>query len=123
MCSRRGVGTPVAPSFKWCLFEGDLAMKKIIPLTLLVVVFGGLVAADAQPFPERVPYIAGRWFMKGDEFQPCEIRQRGSRALFINEHGDAARGTVGRDHVFLPDWSDGRGSDGLFGRIRGDRIV
>jgi hypothetical protein len=71
----------------------------------------------------RVPDIGGQWFMWGDEDKPCFIRQRaGSRhALFINEHGSRAWGTIRGNRVFIPDWGDnGMGQRGI---IRGDRIT
>jgi hypothetical protein len=63
--------------------------------------------------------------MNGNEDAPTQIVQprRDGRALFINENGSRAWGTVRGDRVWIPDWTDGRGSDGLEGRIRGDRIV
>jgi hypothetical protein len=61
--------------------------------------------------------------MNDDPRMPCEIRQDGNQALFINEFGSRARGTVRGPYVLIPDWSDGRGSDGLIGRVRGNRIV
>jgi hypothetical protein len=75
---------------------------------------------------DRVPDISGTWYNVGNPDQVCEIRQRGPdgrRALFINENGDRASGTVRGDHVYIPDWTDGFGNRGLRGRIRGDRIV
>jgi hypothetical protein len=70
----------------------------------------------------RVSNLAGTWYMNGDEDSPCAIRQaRGSnRALFTNEHGDRAWGTVRGDRVWIPDWNNGEGQSG---RVRGNRIV
>jgi hypothetical protein len=47
-------------------------------------------------------------------------RRLDGRALFINENGSQAWGTVQGDRVFIPDWNDGRGQRGW---VRGDRIV
>jgi hypothetical protein len=78
-----------------------------------------------QPFPPVVEpsYVQGLWFMNGDPNKPCEIRQRDNRALFINEHGSRAWGTIRGQYVLIPDWSDGHGSDGVIGRVRGNRII
>ncbi len=73
---------------------------------------------------DRVPDLDGTWYMNGDPNKPCEIIQQGSgrRAEFINEHDSSAWGTIRGDRVWIPDWSDGY-SQGLEGRIRGNRIV
>jgi hypothetical protein len=73
----------------------------------------------------RLGDLNGTWYMSGNEDQPCRIIQsrRSSRVLFINEQGSRARGTVQGDRVFIPDWTDGNGSTGLWGTIRGQRIV
>ena len=98
-------------------------MKKAIPIVLLIVMFAMVKAADAQPPPMRVPYVGGVWYMDSDPYKPAEIRQHGPRALFINEHGSPAWGTVQGNTVFIPEWTDGMGNEGLVGRIRGDRII
>lgn len=92
---------------------------------MVLVCMGGVVhlSAQAQRGVQNTPFIHGRWFMNGDPTKPCEIRQDGNRALFINEFGSRARGTVRGSYVLIPDWSDGQGSDGLIGRVRGNRIV
>lgn len=71
-----------------------------------------------------VPNISGVWYMHGDPDLRCEIVQKrlDGRALFINEHGSSAWGTVQGHLVSIPDWTDGR-TEGLVGRIRGDRII
>ena len=63
--------------------------------------------------------------MNGDPNQPCQIFQRapGDRALFINENGSRAWGNLSAGRVYIPDWSDGRGSFGLIGTLAGDRII
>jgi hypothetical protein len=104
-------------------------MKIALPLALSSVWLLMFTAPAApQPFYDgglrRVPIINGIWFMHGNEDLPCRIIQRpDGRALFINEHGERAWGEIHRDRVFIPDWNDGEGSDGLEGRIRGDLIV
>ena len=94
-------------------------------ILMTLVCMGGVVhvRAEAQPPVQNTPFIHGRWFMNGDPNKPCEIRQDRNRALFINENGSRARGTVRGSYVLIPDWSDGQGSDGLIGRVRGNRIV
>jgi hypothetical protein len=68
--------------------------------------------------------VDGAWYMSGDHNQPCEIQLRpDGSALFINEHGSQASGSVRGNRVFIPEWSDGNGSQGLWGTIRGNRIV
>jgi hypothetical protein len=76
-------------------------------------------------FRNRIPNLNGIWYMHDDENLPCRIIQRrpDGRAEFINEHGQAAWGEISRDRVFIPDWNDGEGSDGLEGRIRGNMII
>jgi hypothetical protein len=115
---------------------GDTAMKKIMALTLMLLVstVPGRVAGQEERIREiprddrgpldRIPDLNGTWYMNGDEDSPCEIIQPrpDGRAVFINENGSRARGFVRRDHVWIPKWTDGR-RRGLRGRIRGDRIV
>jgi hypothetical protein len=74
--------------------------------------------------PDRVPDISGLWYNRanGGEAQIIQRRLDG-RALFINEKGDRAWGTVEGDRVWIPDWQDGYGRYGLRGQIRGNRIV
>jgi len=61
--------------------------------------------------------------MGGDNNKPCSIPQgRGSdRALFVNEHGSQARGSIQGQRLFIPSW--GENGAGQEGTIRGDRIV
>src|SRR5947209_20569285 len=103
-------------------------MKRMIPILVAVVVLAGLAAAEAQPFPGGrggVPNIAGEWYMNGNPNAPCQIMQwrPDGRAMFVNENGSRAWGTIRGNSVFIPDWDDGMGSGGLRGRIRGNRIV
>jgi hypothetical protein len=106
-------------------------MKTALPLTLsslLLLMFTSPATPqrfDDGGFRNRIPNLNGVWFMNGNEDLPCRIVQRrpDGRAEFINEHGQRARGEVYRDRVFIPDWNDGEGSDGLEGRIRGDLII
>jgi hypothetical protein len=99
-------------------------MKRIVPLTLVILAFAGSGLVHGRPLRERVPNISGTWFMNGDENLRCKIIQRrlDGHALFINENGSPAPGTVRRDEVWIPEWTDGR-REGLVGRIRGDKIV
>jgi hypothetical protein len=69
-----------------------------------------------------VPDLSGTWYLNGDRDKPCKIiqRRRDGRAVFVNENGSRARGTIRGNHVFIPDWGDdGQGQEG---RIRGERI-
>jgi hypothetical protein len=92
-----------------------------------VLLLALVVPSEAQHgrYRERaIPNLNGQWFLNGDPNKPCQINQYppGRRAEFINENGSRAWGRVSDDHVFIPDWTDGT-SQGLEGRIRGDRIV
>jgi hypothetical protein len=102
------------------------AMKRTIPLFAAIALLSAAATAQAQrwsPPPVRAPNISGVWYMNGDPYKDCEIRQGpDGRAVFTNENGDSARGTVRGDQVWIPDWMDGR-RQGLRGVIRGDRIV
>ena len=72
----------------------------------------------------QVPDLEGIWYHSGDPGKPARIVQRrlDGRALFINENGSQAWGSVGGSMVYIPDWSDGF-QQGLVGTIRGDRII
>jgi hypothetical protein len=88
-------------------------------------VFALALPTQAQRWRQRVPDISGTWFLKGDEDAHCRIIQKGPGGhweIFINEQGNRARGTVRGNRVFIPAWTDGQ-SQGLAGRIRGDRII
>jgi hypothetical protein len=121
-------------------------MKTILALALLLVAFAAPALAqppfrprdpdryrprppirverDRDDFRREVPDLNGVWYMNGNRRAPCEITQDwpSRRAQFVNEHGSSAWGTIRGDRVLIPDWSDGT-SDGLEGRIRGNRIV
>jgi len=73
----------------------------------------------------RVPDLSGTWYMNGDPNQPCEVRQRWPepRALFINERGESAWGTIDGDRIWVPDWVGYNNRRGLEGSFRGDSIV
>jgi hypothetical protein len=100
----------------------------VLPVGLLLLTLTVSAAAqgpgDYGPPPPPVPNLNGTWYLNGDPDKPCQISQRrlDGRALFTNEHGSEAWGTVRGDRVRIPDWSDGS-SQGLSGRIRGDRIL
>lgn len=72
----------------------------------------------------QVPDLDGYWYLTGDPAKPAQIIQRrlDGRALFINEQGSQAWGSVQGDTVYIPDWTDGF-RQGLVGTIRGDRII
>jgi len=76
-------------------------------------------------FRERVPNLNGVWYNNGNPSVPCRIVQRepDGRALFINENGSQAWGTIRGDRVWIPEWNNGPGREGLRGRYRGDRII
>src|SRR5262245_36282250 len=101
-------------------------MKKTTAVTsaLLAITLVAGLAGGAQRLRDRVPDLSGAWYMDGDRNKPCEIRQRrgDNRALFINENGDEAWGTIRGNTVSIPDWTDGE-RQGLRGTIRRNRIV
>ncbi len=113
-------------------------MKKLTLLACVCLGFA-IVADTAEAFAQarpvqrdrsqrerqrqRVPDINGRWFLGGDKDKACSIRQRrgSNRALFINENGSRAWGSIRGKRVFIPDWGeDGQGQEGT---IRRGRIV
>ncbi len=101
-------------------------MRKLIPFALLLLlVFGVIGEAQWRPFPPPPPptaNLSGIWYLNGNPEAQCQIIQREpGRALFINEHGSQAWGSIRGDDIWIPDWSNGV-SDGLRGRIRGNRI-
>jgi hypothetical protein len=91
----------------------------MLPIALLL---SFAAAGGAQNGRQRVPDLAGTWYLKGDRGAACQIIQtrRDGNAEFVNENGSRVKGTVRSDEVFVPDWGE-RGR-GLKGRIRGDRI-
>jgi hypothetical protein len=108
-------------------------MKSIIASALLL--FALAVPAQAQPpfgLPRPVPPVGtigvanlnGFWYLNGNRRAPCQIMQEWPRrqAIFINERGSRAWGSIHGDRVWIPDWSDGV-SHGLTGWIRGNRII
>lgn len=110
-------------------------MRKALPITLLLLFLALPTLAQAQPGWGRSPWdpsppglgapdLSGTWFMHGDPNKPTRIIQRGpgNQALFINEHGTEAWGTIEADRVWVPSWSDGW-RRGLVGEIRGNRII
>jgi len=72
----------------------------------------------------RTPDLSGTWFMNGDPNQPCQVRQRWPerRALFINERGESAWGTIDGDRIWVPDWIGKDNRRGLEGTVRRDQI-
>jgi hypothetical protein len=65
--------------------------------------------------------------LNGQLDQPTRIIQYGpDRALFINEHGSQAWGSVQGTRVWIPSWTWGEGwntHQGLSGTVMGNRIV
>jgi hypothetical protein len=106
-------------------------MRSLRLYAALGVMALGLATVRPPPAQAQPPYgpppmraIDGTWYMNGNPDQPCEIQPRpDGSALFINEHGSQAWGSLRGNRVFIPDWSDGNGSQGLRGTIRGNRIV
>jgi hypothetical protein len=110
-------------------------MKKIISLGLLALVLAPTSSVYAQgqwprfPRPYRVgptqsiPSLDGVWYLTGNPSAVCQVEQRwpSTQALFINEHGSPAMGTIFGNQVWIPTW--GPNGQGLMGRIQGDRIV
>ncbi len=103
-------------------------MRSTLAAALLVLAFAVPVSAQyglRYPGPwSPVPNLSGTWYLNGDPTKPCEIDQYppGRRAEFTNEHGSSAWGTIRGNRVWIPDWSDGV-SQGLEGRVRGNRII
>jgi hypothetical protein len=99
-------------------------MRRALPVfAALALAVGATNVVRAQlPAPPPVPDISGSWYMNGDPNQRCQISQPqlDGNALFTNEHGSSAWGTVRGDRVFIPEWNEGRGE---VGTIRGNRIV
>ena len=86
-------------------------MRPSTPITAIVftLVMAGWAAAQPGGGPPRgVPDLDGRWYMNGDPDKPTLIEQRSDEAVFTNEKGERARGTIERDRVWIPEWSDGR---------------
>lgn len=77
-----------------------------------------------QPALARVPNLDGIWYMNGDPGKPTRIVQwrLDGRAMFVNEKGSQAWGSVSADSVWIPEWSDGF-QQGLTGAIRGNQII
>jgi hypothetical protein len=90
-------------------------------------IYGGqtvyLAVPPGEPQVGRITDINGRWYMGGDNNKPCSIRQRrgSDRALFVNENGSQAEGSIRGQRVFIPSW--GANGAGQEGTIRDDRIV
>ena len=94
-------------------------------------------SAYSSPYgtPYAAPYggvpaaanLNGIWYMNGEQDKPTRIVQYGpTRALFINEHGTQAWGSVQGNRVWIPDWTWGEGwatHQGLWGTYTGDRLV
>jgi hypothetical protein len=107
-------------------------MRKAITIAALLFVLAipSLVMAQPGGWPPPSPRwrepggdLSGTWFMHGDPDKPTYIEQRGpNEALFTNEKGDRAWGSIEGDRVWIPDWSDGR-RRGLEGVLRPGRIV
>ena len=101
-------------------------MRKAILLAVLLLP-ATAVTARAQwgpqwgpgPPPRPVPNLNGVWYLNDNPDAVCQVVQQrpDGRALFINEKGSRAWGTVRGDDVWIPDWSDGY-HDGLRGVIR-----
>jgi hypothetical protein len=82
-----------------------------------------VAAAPSNSGPGSVPDLSGTWINRANG-GICRIIQQGpgGQALFINEHGSQAWGTIQGDQVWIPGWQDASGRFGLVGRIRGNRI-
>jgi hypothetical protein len=70
---------------------------------------------------QGVPNISGVWYNNSNGGR-CQVIQQGpsGQALFINEQGNQAWGSIRGDTVFIPAWNNGQGQQGW---IRGNRIV
>ena len=109
-------------------------MNRFISTGLLALVLVSPVHAQPrywpnpfQPYPvippTSIPNLDGVWYLTGNPQARCQVQQRwpSTRAMFINEHGSWAPGTIIGNQVWIPTW--GEGGRGLMGRIEGDRIV
>lgn len=97
-------------------------IKHLTAVTLFLVLATQADARQPGGIWGNLPDLSGTWFNGGNSNQPCEIIQRrpDGRAQFVNEKGSMAWAQINRDHVFIPDWNEGRGQRGV---LRGDRIV
>jgi len=105
-------------------------MKRFFFVPVLVLVWALPVHAQGyyQPYPPPgpwgggVPSLDGVWYLSGDPNKVCEIHQRPGdpRALFINENGSQADGSIRGNRIWIPEWNNGRGQAGV---VQGDRIV
>jgi hypothetical protein len=107
-------------------------MRRFLPLpgvalSVLVLLLALAATARAQPpFYYRrgaAPNLEGIWYNRANGGQ-CEITQQSpdGTALFINENGSPAEGTISRGRVYIPSWQDAYGQP-LVGRIAGNRII
>jgi hypothetical protein len=120
-------------------------MKALLPTALTSLMLAFPVAASAQVWPGQVapapvpyaspytyaspylspsasPNLGGVWYLDGQADKPTRILQYNpQRALFINEHGSEAWGTIQGNRVWIPDWSSSYGP-GLAGTVWGNRI-
>jgi len=97
--------------------------------------YGGSAYGGSYGMPYAAPYgfpaagvnLSGIWYMNGEQDKPTRIIQYGpGRALFINEHGSQAWGSVRGNRVWIPDWTWGEGwntHQGLWGTLMGNRLV
>src|SRR5437667_4491921 len=98
-----------------------LAMTALLPFAApheAAAQYGRYVPAPQYQPGLTAQDLAGRWFMSGDEDQPCFIkasRTAPDRATFVNENGDEAPGYVRGNRVIVPKWH-------LEGRFDGDSI-
>ena len=71
--------------------------------------------------------LNGIWYRNGQPNDPTRVIQYGpTRALFINEHGTQAWGSIEGDRVWIPSWTWGEGwntHQGLVGTVTPDRII
>ena len=99
-------------------------MNRIISTGLLALLLASPVHAqrpwprywpNPQPFPvtpQNVPNLDGVWYLTGNLSAACRIQQRwpSTQAIFINERGSRAPGTIIGNQVWIPTWGeDGRG--------------
>ncbi len=106
-------------------------MKIALPFTLPALALL-IFAAPASPqrFDDgvarnRVPDLNGVWYLSGDRSVPCSILQGwpANRVELVNEKGQTVWGSVSRDRIWVPQWQDSEGRNGLEGKFRGDIIL
>jgi len=101
-------------------------MLSSIILATVLSLGGGSQTAPPELAQVQMPSppspVDGRWFFRGNPYQPCSIQSvmtpAGPRLVFINEKGTSAEGWLSQDgrQVTIPDWN-------LTGTVQNNAIV